>query len=62
MEGLSRQITLYGVSKPREVRFGGYAENAIQISGMMFAVNYNELKIDDRAAWETIRIRGREIG
>ncbi len=58
LEGLSRRITLYSINKPRAVRFGGYPENCIQISGIMFDVNYKELKIGDRVAWETLRIRG----
>ena len=36
LEELSRLVTLCGMSKPREVRFGGYRENCIQISGIMF--------------------------
>jgi uncharacterized OB-fold protein len=58
LKGLSRRITLYSINKLREVRFGGYTENGIQISGIMFDVNYKELRIGDRVAWETIRIRG----
>jgi uncharacterized OB-fold protein len=29
-------------------------------AGIMFDVNHKELKIGDRVAWETIRIRGPE--
>jgi hypothetical protein len=53
LEGLSRLITLYSINKPREARFGGYPENCIHISGIIF-VN-KELKIGD-----TLRIR--ELG
>jgi uncharacterized OB-fold protein len=58
LKGLSRRITLYTINKPREIRFGGYPENGIQISGIMFDVNDKELRIGDRITWETIRIRG----
>jgi hypothetical protein len=57
LKGLSRRITLYRINKPREIRFGGYPENGIQISGIMFDVNDKELELN-RVAWETIRIRG----
>jgi hypothetical protein len=50
LEELSRLITLYSINEPREVRFGGYRENCIQISGIMLVKK--ELKIGD-----TLRIR-----
>jgi hypothetical protein len=58
LEGVGRRITLYSINKPSEVRFGGYPENGIRIYGIMFDVNDKELRICDRVAWETIRIRG----
>ena len=58
LKGLGRRITLYSINKPREIRFGGYPENGIQISGIVFDVNGKELRIGDRVAWETIRIGG----
>jgi len=57
LEGVGRRITLYSINKPSEVRFGGYPENGIQTSRMMFDVNDKELELD-RVARETIRIRG----
>jgi hypothetical protein len=61
LKGLSRRIKLYSIDKPREIRFGASPENGRQISGIMFNVNYKELRIRDRTAWEAIRMRGREI-
>ena len=58
LKGLNRRITLHGINKPREVRFGGRLENDMQISGIMFDVNYKEPRTGDRAARETIRIKG----
>jgi len=44
LEELGRRSTLHDVDKPREVRFGGYAENGIELSGIMFDMNRKELK------------------
>ena len=60
LEELSRRSTLYDVDKPREVGFGGYTENGIELSGIMSDVNRKELRIGDRVAWQTVRIIGPE--
>jgi hypothetical protein len=56
LKGLSRRTTLYSIKKLREIKFGGYPENSMQIFGIMFDVNYKELRIGDKVSWETIRI------
>ena len=62
LKGLSRRITLYSINKPREVRFGGYTENGIQISGIMFDVNYKELKLATESLGKLSESEGVEIG
>jgi hypothetical protein len=57
LERLSPRITLYNINRPREVRFGDYPENCMQLSRKMFDVNYNEPKIGDRSL-RKLRIRG----
>ncbi|AIY89817.1 Zn-ribbon domain-containing OB-fold protein [Geoglobus acetivorans] len=39
-------------------RFGNYPENGVQISGMMFDVSYEDLKVGDRVTWEIMEIVG----
>ncbi len=39
-------------------RFGNYPENGVQISGMMFDVKYEDLKIGDKVRWEILEIEG----
>jgi hypothetical protein len=59
-EELSHRSNLYDVDKPKVGGLGDYAQNGIQLSGITFYVNRKELKIGDRVAPETVRIRGLE--
>jgi thioredoxin reductase len=61
LERLNPRIIIYSNNKPREVRFRGYPENCIQISGIMLDVNHTELKIGDRSLEKLSELEGREI-
>ncbi len=39
-------------------RFGDYPINGIQIAGIVFDVDYRDLKIGDKVEWEIMRIKG----
>ena len=39
-------------------RFGNYPENGVQLSGMMFDVRYEDLKIGDKVRWDILEIVG----
>ena len=61
LERFNRRIIHCGINKPREVRFRGYTENCIQISGIMLDVNRKEPKIGNRSLERLSELEGREI-